>query len=141
MVDLAAAKIRIDEVVEAYADRLIDASHQIHANPELNDVKLWQVHTLLKGLEKIANRCGWVQRTAKPAAAGCRPRGPRHHPCRHGARLRASVWVCRSACTGCSCWWQAWGQHWQCDTGPSAWQHRQWHTCYTSSQQQAVRLQ
>ena len=34
------------------------ANTHIHANPELNDVKLWQVHTLLKGLEKIANR--WV---------------------------------------------------------------------------------
>jgi hypothetical protein len=33
------------------------ANTHIHANPELNDVKLWQVHTLLKGLEKIANRC------------------------------------------------------------------------------------
>eukprot|EP00798_Chlamydomonas_sp_ICE-L_P010481 gene10481-8445_t len=30
------------------------ANTHIHANPELNDVKLWQVHTLLKGLEKIA---------------------------------------------------------------------------------------
>lgn len=34
------------------------ANTHIHANPELNDVKLWQVHTLLKGLEKIANRYG-----------------------------------------------------------------------------------
>ncbi|GBG88763.1 hypothetical protein CBR_g48381 [Chara braunii] len=33
------------------------ANTHIHANPELKDVKLWQVHTLLKGLEKIAN-CG-----------------------------------------------------------------------------------
>ena len=32
------------------------ANTHIHANPELSDVKLWQVHTLLKGLEKIANR-------------------------------------------------------------------------------------
>jgi hypothetical protein len=32
------------------------ANTHIHANPELNDVKLWQVHTLLKGLEKIAAR-------------------------------------------------------------------------------------
>jgi CCR4-NOT transcription complex subunit 6 len=30
------------------------ANTHIHSNPELNDVKLWQVHTLLKGLEKIA---------------------------------------------------------------------------------------
>mmetsp|Transcript_13036 Transcript_13036/g.39493 ORF Transcript_13036/g.39493 Transcript_13036/m.39493 type:complete len:591 (+) Transcript_13036:158-1930(+) len=30
------------------------ANTHIHANPELNDVKLWQVHTLVKGLEKIA---------------------------------------------------------------------------------------
>ncbi|EIE19641.1 hypothetical protein COCSUDRAFT_54570 [Coccomyxa subellipsoidea C-169] len=30
------------------------ANTHIHANPELNDVKLWQVNTLLKGLEKIA---------------------------------------------------------------------------------------
>jgi CCR4-NOT transcription complex subunit 6 len=33
------------------------ANTHIHANPELNDVKIWQVHTLLKGLEKIAARC------------------------------------------------------------------------------------
>ncbi len=32
------------------------ANTHIHANPELNDVKIWQVHTLLKGLEKIAAR-------------------------------------------------------------------------------------
>lgn len=31
------------------------ANTHIHANQELSDVKLWQVHTLLKGLEKIAN--------------------------------------------------------------------------------------
>lgn len=30
------------------------ANTHIHSNPELADVKLWQVHTLLKGLEKIA---------------------------------------------------------------------------------------
>ncbi|GMH34693.1 hypothetical protein BSKO_02554 [Bryopsis sp. KO-2023] len=30
------------------------ANTHIHANPEHSDVKLWQVHTLLKGLEKIA---------------------------------------------------------------------------------------
>ncbi|CAK9199439.1 unnamed protein product [Sphagnum troendelagicum] len=30
------------------------ANTHIHANTELKDVKLWQVHTLLKGLEKIA---------------------------------------------------------------------------------------
>eukprot|EP00271_Cylindrocystis_brebissonii_P008680 TRINITY_DN23154_c0_g1_i1.p1 TRINITY_DN23154_c0_g1~~TRINITY_DN23154_c0_g1_i1.p1 ORF type:complete len:646 (+),score=123.99 TRINITY_DN23154_c0_g1_i1:785-2722(+) len=30
------------------------ANTHIHANPELKDVKLWQVNTLLKGLEKIA---------------------------------------------------------------------------------------
>ncbi|MCO5589265.1 hypothetical protein L7F22_043231 [Adiantum nelumboides] len=30
------------------------ANTHIHANPELKDVKLWQVQTLLKGLEKIA---------------------------------------------------------------------------------------
>lgn len=30
------------------------ANTHIHANPELSDVKIWQVHTLLKGLEKIA---------------------------------------------------------------------------------------
>jgi CCR4-NOT transcription complex subunit 6 len=30
------------------------ANTHIHANSELKDVKLWQVHTLLKGLEKIA---------------------------------------------------------------------------------------
>jgi endonuclease/exonuclease/phosphatase (EEP) superfamily protein YafD len=32
----------------------VQANTHIHANPELKDVKLWQVHTLLKGLEKIA---------------------------------------------------------------------------------------
>ncbi|CAD7705110.1 unnamed protein product [Ostreobium quekettii] len=30
------------------------ANTHIHSNPEHSDVKLWQVHTLLKGLEKIA---------------------------------------------------------------------------------------
>lgn len=30
------------------------ANTHIHANKDLTDVKLWQVHTLLKGLEKIA---------------------------------------------------------------------------------------
>jgi len=30
------------------------ANTHINANPELKDVKLWQVHTLLKGLEKIS---------------------------------------------------------------------------------------
>lgn len=30
------------------------ANTHINANPDLKDVKLWQVHTLLKGLEKIA---------------------------------------------------------------------------------------
>jgi mRNA deadenylase 3'-5' endonuclease subunit Ccr4 len=44
------------------------ANTHIHANPELNDVKLWQVHTLLKGLEKIANRCG--QQILEHAASG-----------------------------------------------------------------------
>ena len=36
------------------AQLLCVANTHIHANTELNDVKLWQVHTLLKGLEKIA---------------------------------------------------------------------------------------
>lgn len=31
------------------------ANTHIHANPELKDVKVWQVHTLMKGLEKIAS--------------------------------------------------------------------------------------
>jgi CCR4-NOT transcription complex subunit 6 len=30
------------------------ANTHIHSNPELSDIKLWQVHTLLKGLEKIS---------------------------------------------------------------------------------------
>eukprot|EP01025_Chloroclados_australasicus_P006513 TRINITY_DN12093_c0_g3_i4.p1 TRINITY_DN12093_c0_g3~~TRINITY_DN12093_c0_g3_i4.p1 ORF type:complete len:451 (-),score=30.94 TRINITY_DN12093_c0_g3_i4:1842-3194(-) len=30
------------------------ANTHIHSNPDLSDVKLWQVHTLLKGMEKIA---------------------------------------------------------------------------------------
>lgn len=41
-----------------YAELLLSlleqANTHIHANPELKDVKVWQVHTLLKGLEKIA---------------------------------------------------------------------------------------
>ncbi|MEW5305480.1 MAG: hypothetical protein WDW36_008014 [Sanguina aurantia] len=43
-------------VLDANAKRTLIcvANTHIHANPELNDVKLWQVHTLLKGLEKIA---------------------------------------------------------------------------------------
>ncbi len=35
MVDLDAVKDRIDEVVAAHADRLVEASHRIHARPEL----------------------------------------------------------------------------------------------------------
>ena len=34
------------------------ANTHIHSNPELGDVKLWQVHTLLKGLEKIEASAG-----------------------------------------------------------------------------------
>lgn len=34
------------------------ANTHIHSNPELSDVKLWQVHTLLKGLEKIEASAG-----------------------------------------------------------------------------------
>jgi len=32
------------------------ANTHIHSNPENSDIKIWQVHTLLKGLEKIASR-------------------------------------------------------------------------------------
>lgn len=45
-----------DAAVEPSRRQLVCiANTHIHANPELSDVKLWQVHTLLKGLEKIAN--------------------------------------------------------------------------------------
>lgn len=53
------ALIAVLEMVEQQSGTkqlLCVANTHIHANPELNDVKLWQVHTLLKGLEKIANR-------------------------------------------------------------------------------------
>lgn len=57
------ALIAVLEMVEQQSGSkqlLCVANTHIHANPELNDVKLWQVHTLLKGLEKIANRLvGW----------------------------------------------------------------------------------
>jgi len=52
------ALIAVLEMVEQQSGSkqlLCVANTHIHANPELNDVKLWQVHTLLKGLEKIAN--------------------------------------------------------------------------------------
>lgn len=52
------ALIAVLEMVEQQSGTkqlLCVANTHIHANPELNDVKLWQVHTLLKGLEKIAN--------------------------------------------------------------------------------------
>jgi mRNA deadenylase 3'-5' endonuclease subunit Ccr4 len=55
------ALIAVLEMVEQQSGSkqlLCVANTHIHANPELNDVKLWQVHTLLKGLEKIANRWG-----------------------------------------------------------------------------------
>ena len=39
---------------EHFTVDLEQANTHIHANPELKDVKVWQVHTLLKGLEKIA---------------------------------------------------------------------------------------
>jgi CCR4-NOT transcription complex subunit 6 len=55
------ALIAVLEMVEQSSGSkqlLCVANTHIHANPELNDVKLWQVHTLLKGLEKIANRWG-----------------------------------------------------------------------------------
>lgn len=32
------------------------ANTHIHSVPENSDIKIWQVHTLLKGLEKIASR-------------------------------------------------------------------------------------
>lgn len=48
------------EFVEPIGDHgkqlLCITNTHIHANPEHTDVKLWQVHTLLKGLEKIAAR-------------------------------------------------------------------------------------
>ena len=47
------------------------ANTHIHANPELKDVKLWQVHTLLKGLEKIADLRQAAQHVdVRPSAEG-----------------------------------------------------------------------
>lgn len=70
------ALIAVLEMVEQQSGSkqlLCVANTHIHANPELNDVKLWQVHTLLKGLEKIANRLvGWLGAGAAGAWAGCR---------------------------------------------------------------------
>uniref|UniRef100_A0A061SKX5 CCR4-NOT transcription complex subunit 6 n=1 Tax=Tetraselmis sp. GSL018 TaxID=582737 RepID=A0A061SKX5_9CHLO len=48
------ALIAVLEATEASRQLICVANTHIHSNPELNDVKLWQVHTLLKGLEKIA---------------------------------------------------------------------------------------
>lgn len=43
-------------VLWAYCCAFLEqANTHIHANPELKDVKVWQVHTLMKGLEKIAS--------------------------------------------------------------------------------------
>ena len=53
------------------------ANTHIHANPELNDVKLWQVHTLLKGLEKIAARCAACQCVVLGRDQGMDKRGQR----------------------------------------------------------------
>eukprot|EP00252_Welwitschia_mirabilis_P025065 TRINITY_DN7692_c0_g2_i1.p1 TRINITY_DN7692_c0_g2~~TRINITY_DN7692_c0_g2_i1.p1 ORF type:complete len:605 (-),score=99.99 TRINITY_DN7692_c0_g2_i1:477-2291(-) len=44
----------VDSAAPGKRQLLCVANTHIHANPELKDVKLWQVHTLLKGLEKIA---------------------------------------------------------------------------------------
>ena len=59
------ALIVVLESVAAMADRqkqlICVANTHIHSNPEHSDVKLWQVHTLLKGLEKIAARWGWCE--------------------------------------------------------------------------------
>ncbi len=76
------------------------ANTHIHANPELNDVKLWQVHTLLKGLEKIANRWGAVLvavlvcRVSRAGGAASRTRvfhmDSPPHPSAHRATLSVS---------------------------------------------------
>ena len=42
------------QLLQGKRQLLCVANTHIHANTEHNDVKLWQVHTLLKGLEKIA---------------------------------------------------------------------------------------
>jgi len=44
----------IDALAPGKRQLLCVANTHINANPDLKDVKLWQVHTLLKGLEKIA---------------------------------------------------------------------------------------
>uniref|UniRef100_A0A0D6R0B4 poly(A)-specific ribonuclease n=1 Tax=Araucaria cunninghamii TaxID=56994 RepID=A0A0D6R0B4_ARACU len=44
----------VDAPAPGKRELLCVANTHINANPELKDVKLWQVHTLLKGLEKIA---------------------------------------------------------------------------------------
>src|SRR4051794_15552520 len=49
MVDLEAAKARIDEVVTAHADVLLDASHRIHAHPELGFAE-HAAHDVLTGV-------------------------------------------------------------------------------------------
>ncbi len=49
MVDLAAAKSRIDAVVAEQADALLDASHRIHAHPELG-FEEHHAHDVLTGL-------------------------------------------------------------------------------------------
>ena len=65
------------------------ANTHIHANTDHNDVKLWQVHTLLKGLEKIAASaeipmvaCGDFNSTPGSAAHGLLTRGmvDNNHP-------------------------------------------------------------
>lgn len=44
----------VDALAPGKRQLLCVANTHINANPDLKDVKLWQVHTLLKGLEKIA---------------------------------------------------------------------------------------
>ncbi len=59
--DLVAAKQRLREAVEARSDLLVDASHQIHAHPELNYEEQF-AHDLLTGI--LADEGLEVERSA-----------------------------------------------------------------------------
>ncbi len=73
MTDLAAAKTRVCAEVDRLADRLIDASHRIHANPELN-YEEHHAHDLLTSIladEHVpTQQHAWDLATAFDGAAG-----------------------------------------------------------------------
>jgi amidohydrolase len=70
---IADAKRRACGEVDRLADRLIDASHQIHANPELNFQEVF-AHDLLTGIiedaGQVVERRAWGVDTAFEARAG-----------------------------------------------------------------------